>query len=72
MLQVVGDVLLAGAVDQAMLVGSLVHAIGISAIARATILVVDNHLCVKTDGCVGVGQTVLDVEAVSKSRGCSL
>lgn len=63
-LQVVGNVLLARSVDETRLVGILVDLVGVATVARATPLVVDNHLCVNRDGGDG-GQVVQDVEPVS-------
>ena len=69
-LEVIGDVLLARGVDEAVVVGSFVNLVGVSAVARAAPLVVDNHLGIKSNRGDG-GQVREDVEPVSDSGGRS-
>ena len=69
--QVEGGVLLARGVRDTGVVGILVDEGGVSTIARATSLAVDNSLGVETDG-GGTEATVQDVESVSDGRGGAL
>ena len=69
--QVVGNVLLARAVGNTVFVGVLVDESGLTTVAVAASLAVDDNLGVQTDR-GGVAQACQDVESISKGRGCAL
>jgi len=70
-LQVKGGVLLAGSVDETNFVGVLVDLTGVTTVAGAASLAVDNNLGVETNGGVSL-EIVEDVESVGDSGGGAL
>jgi hypothetical protein len=70
-LKVSGSVLLAGRMDKTGFLSVLVHFTGVTSIAGATFLAVNNNLGVKTNGGVAL-KIVEDVESISDSGGGTL